>query len=107
MKNYFKYNPVAKNMFEGDLSNSLFENESVNATIRTIIDACMGIYQRVFWDIAPSRERTQKSAGEKLRPIMDAKTMKDLSSILVTDANDSEVSSSDYSGCKTLYLEAL
>lgn len=107
MNNYFKYNHVAKNIFESGLSNSLFENESVNATIRTVIDACMGIYQRVFWDIAPSRERTLKAAGEKLRPIMDAKSMKDISSILVTDAGDSDVISSDYAECKNLYIEAL
>jgi hypothetical protein len=107
MSNYFKYNPVAKNLFKSNFSNSLFENESVNLTIRSILDACMGIYQRIFWDMAPSRERTVKGAGEKLKPIMNAKTMKDLSAILITDAEDSDLISSDYSSCKVLYLEAL
>jgi len=107
MSNYFKYNPVARNLFKANFSDSLFENESVNLTIRSILDACMGIYQRIFWDMAPSRERTIKGAGEKLKPIMNAQTMKDLSAILISDAEDSELVSSDYASCKVLYLEAL
>ena len=91
MNQYLKNNPVARAIYENSISGKLFENEAVDNVLRTISDACLDIYQRVVFDIAPSRERNPEGSREKLSPIISADTIESLVAVLRNDSAESGV----------------
>jgi hypothetical protein len=107
MNQYLKNNPVARAIFENHRAERLFENEAVDNVLRTITDACMGIYQKLVFDMAPSRERNPDGTRTKLSPIIDAKDIDGLVAVLRNDSAESGVKSTNYTEAKNLYLQAL
>jgi len=107
MNQYLKNNPVARAIYENSISGKLFENEAVDNVLRTISDACLDIYQRVVFDIAPSRERNPEGSREKLSPIISADTIESLVAVLRNDSAESGVKTPAYAESKNLYLQAL
>ena len=107
MNQYLKNNPVARAMYENSISGKLFENEAVDNVLRTISDACLDIYQKVVFDIAPARERNPDGSREKLSPIISANTIESLVAVLRNDSAESGVKTASYAESKNLYLQAL
>jgi hypothetical protein len=107
MNQYLKNNPVARAIYENSISGKLFENEAVDNVLRTISDACLDIYQKVVFDIAPARERNPDGSREKLSPIISANTIESLVAVLRNDSAESGVKTASYAESKNLYLQAL
>lgn len=107
MNQYLKNNPIARAMYENSISEKLFENEAVDNVLRAISDACLDIYQKVVFDIAPARERNPEGSREKLSPIISADTIESLVAVLRNDAAESGVKTTSYTESKNLYLQAL
>ena len=107
MNQYLKNNPVARAIYENSISGKLFENEAVDNVLRTISDACLDIYQKVVFDIAPPRERNPEGSREKLSPIISADNIESLVAVLRNDSAESGVKTPAYAESKNLYLQAL
>lgn len=107
MNQYLKNNPVARAIYENSISGKLFENEAVDNVLRTISDACLDIYQKVVFDIAPPRERNPEGSREKLSPIISADNIESLVAVLRNDSAESGVKTPTYAESKNLYLQAL
>lgn len=107
MNQYLKNNPVARAIYENSISGKLFENEAVDNVLRTISDACLDIYQKVVFDIAPSRERNPEGSREKLSPIISADNIESLIAVLRNDSAESGVKTPTYAESKNLYLQSL
>ena len=107
MNQYLKNNPVARAIFESDRAGRLFENEAVDGVLRTISDACLDIYQKIVFDMAPNRERNPSGTRTKLSPLIDAKDIDAVVSVLRNDSAEAGIKTPSYSESKNLYLQAL
>ena len=107
MNQYLKNNPVARAIFENHRAERLFENELVDNVLRTISDACLDIYQKLVFDMAPSRERNPDGTRAKFSPIIDAKDIDGLVAVLRNDSAESSVKTPAYTDAKNFYLQAL
>ena len=110
MNQYLKNNPVARAIFENNRAEKmgmLFENEVVDTLLRTICDACIDIYQKITFDVAPNSDRNPKGTRTKLSPLVDAKNVTNLIAILRNDSAENSVRNPAYAESKNLYLQAL
>jgi peptidoglycan hydrolase-like protein with peptidoglycan-binding domain len=110
MNQYLKNNPVARSIFENhreETIGNLFENEVVDALLRTICDACLDIYQKITFDVAPGSDRNPNGTREKLSPLVDAKSITNLIAILRNDSAENAVRNPAYADSKNLYLQSL
>ncbi len=107
MNQYLKNNPVARAIFENHRAERLFENEAVDNVLKIISDACLDIYQKLVFDMAPARERNPDASRTKLSPIIDAKDIDGLVAVFRNDSAESGVRTPVYTDAKNLYLQAL
>jgi peptidoglycan hydrolase-like protein with peptidoglycan-binding domain len=107
MNQYLRNNPVARAIFESDRTGRLFENEAVDGVLRTISDACLDIYQKIVFDMAPNRERNPKGTRTKLSPLIDANDIESVVAVLRNDSAEAGIKTPSYADSKNLYLQAL
>ena len=110
MNQYLRNNSVARAIFESHRAEKmgmLFENEVVDTLLRTICDACLDIYQKLVFDVAPSRDRNPDGTREKLSPLVGANNIANLIAVFRNDSAENAVRNPAYADSKNLYLQAL
>jgi len=111
MKEYYKYNPIARQLFEAEAN--LAANKTSNGKklvldfISRVVDSTMDVFKSIIFDMASSNDRNPDSVREKLSDIANSKSLSEVTSKLKDYADESSISSRLLSDSKALYLECL
>jgi len=104
MKNYYKINPVARQLIKDSL---LLENELVDALLKKVADSSLDIFKRMNFDLAPEKDRKVDTVRLKLTDIVRSDGGVELLAKLKDYSEDNQLSDGRYSSAKDLYLNSL
>lgn len=107
MKEYLKFNIVARQIFENEASKTSDNKKTIENFIGAICDSCFDIFKIVCFDLGSSVERNPDSLRAKLSDVSESSSVKELTSKLDDYCKEAELSSVKFTDTKKLYLDAL
>ena len=107
MREYFKYNPIARQLFESQMAKSTDNKKIVQDFIGKIVSGTMDVFKAIVFDMAPGNERNPDMLRIKLADVSNSKNLKEAISKIKDYSSETGVSSRLFSDTKQMYLSAL
>jgi hypothetical protein len=107
MREYYKYNPIAKQIFEAEAEKASNGKKIVSDFISKIVNNAMDVFKSIIFDMASANDRNPDILRNKLYDISTSKSIPEVVSKLKDYAEDANLSSRVLSDTKNIYMEAL
>ena len=107
MREYFKYNPIARQLFESQMAKSTDNKKIVQDFIGKIVSGTMDVFKAIVFDMAPGNERNPDMLRIKLADVSNSKNLKEAISKIKDYSSETGVSSRLFSDTKQMYVSAL
>ena len=107
MREYFKYNPIARQLFESQMAKSTDNKKIVQDFIGKIVSGTMDVFKAIVFDMAPGNERNPDMLRIKLADVSNSKNLKEAVSKIKDYSGETGVSSRLFSDTKQMYVSAL
>ena len=107
MREYFKYNPIARQLFESQMAKSTDNKKIVQDFIGKIVSDTMDVFKAIVFDMAPGNERNPDMLRIKLADVSNSKNLKEAISKIKDYSSETGVSSRLFSDTKQMYVSAL
>ena len=107
MREYFKYNPIARQLFESQMAKSTDNKKIVQDFIGKIVSDTMDVFKAIVFDMAPGNERNPDMLRIKLADVSNSKNLKEAVSKIKDYSGETGVSSRLFSDTKQMYVSAL
>ena len=107
MREYFKYNPIARQLFESQMAKSTDNKKIVQDFIGKIVSDTMDVFKAIVFDMAPGNERNPDMLRIKLADVSNSKNLKEAISKIKDYSGETGVSSRLFSDTKQMYVSAL
>lgn len=104
MKDYFKFNPVAKQFAGYEL---IKENEKVDSLLKKVSDASLEIFKKLNFDLAPLKDRKVDVIRLKLRDILNSSTGPEMLAKMKDYSDENQLADGKYEGTKKIYLDSM
>ena len=107
MREYLKYNPIARQLFESQMAKSTDNKKIVQDFIGKIVSGTMDVFKAIVFDMAPGNERNPDMLRIKLADVSNSKNLKEAISKIKDYSSETGVSSRLFSDTKQMYVSAL
>jgi len=107
MREYLKYNPIARQLFESQMAKSTDNKKIVQDFIGKIVSGTMDVFKAIVFDMAPGNERNPDMLRIKLADVSNSKNLKEAISKIKDYSGETGVSSRLFSDTKQMYVSAL
>ena len=107
MREYFKYNPIARQLFESQMAKSTDNKKIVQDFIGKIVSGTMDVFKAIVFDMAPGNERNPDMLRIKLADVSNSKNLKEAISKIKDYSSETGVSSRLFSDTKQMYVSVL
>jgi hypothetical protein len=107
MREYLKYNPIARQLFESQMAKSPDNKKIVQDFIGKIVSGTMDVFKAIVFDMAPGNERNPDMLRIKLADVSNSKNLKEAISKIKDYSGETGVSSRLFSDTKQMYVSAL
>lgn len=107
MREYLKYNPIARQIFESEMSKATDNKKTVQDFIGKIVSGTMDVFKAIVFDMAPANERNPDMLRIKLGDVSNSKNLREAISKIKDYSGETGVSSRLFSDTKQMYVLAL
>ena len=104
MKDYFKFNPIAKQFYGYEL---IKENEKIDALLKKVSDSSLEIFKKLNFDLAPSKDRKVDVFRLKLRDILNSSTGPEMLAKMKDYSDENQLVDGKYEGTKKNYMDSM
>jgi len=107
MKEYYKYNPIARQIFEAEANKAGDGKKAVLDFISRVVANTMDVFKSIVFDVASSNDRNPDVLRNKLYDISKSGSLSEIVSKLKDYSEDANLSSRLLSDTKAMYIESL